>query len=207
LIVAPDADDNSRPNYLAYKIVKDHKLLKLRSIPDLSVRTGSQSGFKLDGRLSKTCSCAIVWIDTRGKFSVVEIISGREFSYPTGSNFVTVDPTDPIGAHLVLVLTEETTDGAAAVSNRPRSKADPLAALRELPPDHWPLPPNVPNAVWTSFVAAGSSTSELTTVWRGPTVIQHESETSYLEQIESRLPPGVRPLAAFFLTTTNAQGG
>jgi hypothetical protein len=39
--------------------------------------------------------------------------------------------------------------------------------------------------------------------WRGPQLVQRDTERSYLKQIESRLPPGVTPLAAFFLRTTN----
>ncbi|MGD9635341.1 MAG: hypothetical protein AB7U97_18830, partial [Pirellulales bacterium] len=177
-----------------------------------SIRTfGGPAGFRLDGLLNQPTSWAVVWIDdpaasprtdatTRVNLHLVASGSGRTVAYPgSGVNekLITVMPSSTPGVHdVVLVLVADPTQ-----ANVIEADGDWLVSqIQTLSPQDWPLPPkNFPGMICTPSVDAAES------AWRSPGAeVDGHTTNAYLQQIESRLPAGVRPLAAFFVRTEPA---
>ena len=80
------------------------------------------SAFAIEGHISAPTPWAIAWIDTAGKFSL-DIDEGQgdgvEVKYPA-SGMQTVNPNDPTGVHLILVLSAvPALDDKSTPKNRP----------------------------------------------------------------------------------------
>jgi hypothetical protein len=166
---------------------------------------GPNSAFSIEGQLSAPAPWIIAWIDTDGKFSFYPKDGqgdGVEVRYPA-SGMTKINPQDPIGVHLILVLTAESHDPSGA-----SIKESVWAKLDDLVAQEWEKPGNFPSRAWINAASVAGRRGD----WRGPPAppnvlrgagdnVDEHTPRSYLQTVESRLPKGIVPLAGFFLRT------
>ncbi|MBX9792245.1 MAG: serine/threonine protein kinase [Pirellulales bacterium] len=207
LFTAADPTDKSQPHDPVYVVISDG----YRQPPQRIRTFGGPEAFRLDGRFNRPTSWAVVWIDdppiadgevtvgggTAANFHLLAAGEGSVFAYPKSSaessDFMTVSPTTTPGVHdVVLVLVIDRDD------DKHRAVATGLLSeqLNRLPPEGWPVPP----VELDSMVCTNPATSEAAIAFRSPgQQVAGQTAHAYLQSIESRLPAGVRPLAAFFV--------
>jgi hypothetical protein len=138
----------------------------------------------------------IAWLDTAGKLNVENGVgqgNGVEVGYPSKGRLQTVNANDPPGTHLILVLVADSDEGGDG-ANGSAAWDD----LNERSFVNWPVPPDVSPGVLLSTCGDDEGPSN----WRGPGgEVEGHTQRSYLQEIESRLPDGVVPIAGFFLRT------
>jgi serine/threonine protein kinase len=136
---------------------------------------------KLIGRFREPTNWYLLWIDTNGVAGVVSASGEKsaDFSYPAGRAFQHVDPKDPPGVHVLILLASE-------------RELDPVqdelvAALRDVGPPPRQMPPR-----WAIEL-------------RGPGELVTSARpiaTLYLRDIKKRLPASLHPIQAVFFGTT-----
>jgi hypothetical protein len=137
--------------------------------------------FQLVGDFRQATSWSLIWFDSGGGVSVPAASEQPQthVQYPARADLmVNVDPKDPPGVHLLLLVA-----GSANASKASLEKC--LAGLGQ-PPQHLPRK-------WSAQV-------------RGP--IEHLADSAnlpitYLKRIEERLPAGLRSVQVLFLPTVN----
>jgi serine/threonine protein kinase len=145
-----------------------------------------KDAFRLEGRFRQATYCYVVWFDTAGAIEV-EALSrqpqpGLEYPIPKDAdNFQMVNPDDPKGVHLILVVA-----GALAPEAGKPLLEDRLRRARLGPA---PAAPSLDEA--PELRGAGS---------------RRPADTSptgrYLQAIKDQLPPGLEAVQPVFLTTS-----
>ena len=204
LAIAPDIHDSARAYDPTYFVVKDGERQ-----PGKTIRTFTKnSAFRFEGRLSTPVPWVVAWIDSAGKFSYYPDDGGGqgvEVAYPS-TGFAIANPKDPRGVQLVVVLVD-----SSPVNHDPKNGGE-WERLIELESQSWTVPPSVSSDVWLNMtgqpnqpgdwrVAIPSSAS-----WDGGSrgqseVVARDTGRSFLRKVESRLPKGIVPIAAFYFRT------
>jgi hypothetical protein len=142
---------------------------------------GPKDDFKLHAQFSRPTYWYLAWLDTKG---AVEIDARSErpeqtADFPAGNRLVSVDPHDPVGVHLILLL------------------------VSDLPPNQ------IESRLRQSLAAAGSPSTVLGKrpsrgVTRGAGSIHSTSvnlDPAYCQRVEGLLPAGVRCVHQLYLPT------
>jgi serine/threonine-protein kinase len=84
-----------------WELVKNGKELDVGVHPSL----GADDYFKLSGQFDRATGWSLVWIDTNGTASLIaSSAKGRNVEYPSTEDMDRVNPKDPKGVHLILLL-------------------------------------------------------------------------------------------------------
>jgi hypothetical protein len=142
---------------------------------------GLRDDFKFHAALNRPSNWYLVWLDTNGR---VEIAARSEqpekiVQYPAGNKMVSVDPDDPAGLHLLLLLVSDRPSGDI-VSELQESLAD-VGAPRMTAGQPPPL-----------ALTRGSGSIQATTVNLDP---------DYFRRVEEKLPRRVRWVQQLYLPT------
>ncbi len=174
LFVLRDGDDTKDPEVYALTDRHDENELALRPL-------GPRDDFNLRAEFNRPTHWCLVWIDTKG---VVEIAARSEapvdrVDYPARDKMIGVDPHDPPGTHLILLL----------VSDRPpgQIEGDLQKRLAGIGP-----PRVVPGKAMPLGVARGSGSVRKVTANLDP---------GNFRQVEERLPRQVRWVHQLYLPT------
>jgi serine/threonine protein kinase len=159
----------------------------------------ADDAFRIEGVLANPVPWVVVWIDTAGKFEL-HLDDGQgtsrevvfPVSPPTDPKAITVNPNDPKGVHLVLLLASTGEMSTAAAG-------EPIwHELQRLTTQQWAPPPPIASGVWLPRSNGSGATSE----WRGAGgSVSMPTQRSYLDMVQSRLPKGIVPIAGIFLQT------
>ena len=142
---------------------------------------GLRDDFKFHAALNRPSNWYLVWLDTNGR---VEIAARSEqpekiVQYPAGNKMVSVDPDDPAGLHLLLLLVSDRPSGDI-VSELQESLAD-VGAPRMTAGQPPPL-----------ALTRGSGSIQTTTANVDP---------DYFRRVEEKLPRQVRWVHQLYLPT------
>jgi hypothetical protein len=135
--------------------------------------------FKLRAELSRAAHWCLVWLDTRGQVQIATRSEKPEsvVEFPAGDHMVGVDPQDPPGLHLLLLVA---TDGPARdIEAELQSRLGQLGKPRGVPADRL-------------VATRGAGQVNPTAVHLDP---------AYFERLEARLPGTVRLVQQLYLPT------
>jgi hypothetical protein len=145
--------------------------------------------FRLEGAFEQPASWHLVWVDTNGRVTVAESCARRQraVAYPggPGPEFQRVDPRDPPGVHLLLLVAGPLPPAQAKAQLEVR-----LAGLGK--------PPGGPAPGWARLLSVEPGPL------RGPGERVPAAEgwpEFYLRQARERMPPGLTAVHALFLPT------
>jgi serine/threonine protein kinase len=142
---------------------------------------GPNDDFKLNVEFDRPTYWYVVWLDTKG---VVEVAAHAQqpekiVEYPGGNHLVSVDPSDPAGVHLILVLASDLPPDKIETQLRHR--------LVGVGPPSTVLGMNQPLGVTRGAGSIQSTTANL--------------DPHYFQRVEERLPAGVHWVQQVYLPT------
>ena len=143
---------------------------------------GPKDDFKLHAEFNRPTHWYLAWLDTKGVAQIVARAERPEsvLDYPPGNQLVGIDPKDPVGVHLLLVL----------VSDRPPAEIE--SELQQRLAIAGPPPPALPG------------NAGLREVTRGPGSVQSTAanlDPGYFRRVEAQLPSTVRWVHQLYLPT------
>jgi serine/threonine protein kinase len=173
LFVRRNGDDNNIEK-LTLTDRHDENELVLRPL-------GPNDDFKLRVEFNRPTYWCLVWLDTKGTAQIAARSERVEkvLEYPPGNRLVSVDPHDPVGTHMLLLLASE----------RPASEfADNLEhCLTGIGP-----PKVVPGKAAPIGITRGAGSVQTTTA---------DLDSAYFQQVERQLPNTVRWVHQLYLPT------